>query len=215
MRVKICGVRTRAEAAVAAEAGASFVGLVFFAASPRSVTLGDARWIAHGVPDGLVRVALTVDAEDAELEAIITSVPVDMLQLHGHETPDRVADVRARFGLPVVKAVGVSREADLAGLALHGEVADLLLVDARPPTGAALPGGNGLAFDWRLVRGRRWQVPWMLAGGLTPENVRDAVRLTGAEAVDVSSGVEQAPGRKDPQRIRAFVEAAISAERAA
>jgi phosphoribosylanthranilate isomerase len=131
-----------------------------------------------------------------------------MLQLHGHETPERVAAVKARYGLPVMKAIGVAGEADLAGLMEMSLAADQLLIDAKPAAGAALPGGNGLAFDWRLLVGRKWLKPWMLAGGLTPENVAEAIRLTGARQVDVSSGVESAPGVKDPGKIAAFVEAA-------
>jgi phosphoribosylanthranilate isomerase len=131
-----------------------------------------------------------------------------MLQLHGHEPPDRVASLRSRHGLPVMKAVGVATADDLPALDAYAAVADQLLVDAKPAPGAALPGGNGVAFDWRLIAGRRWPVPWMLAGGLTPANVAEAVRLTGARQVDVSSGVEAAPGVKDADLIRAFVAAA-------
>ena len=211
MRVKICGLRSRAEAAAATAAGASYIGLVRFPPSPRHLTLSDARWVAESVPVGIVRVALTVDASDAALEELVEAVPVDMLQLHGRETPERVAEVRERFGRPVMKAIGVSVEADLAQIDGYMRVADQLLIDARPPRGAERPGGNGLTFDWRLIRGRRWRRPWMLAGGLTPDNVAEAVRLTGAEQVDVSSGVECRPGFKDPQRVRAFVRAAISA----
>jgi phosphoribosylanthranilate isomerase len=156
-------------------------------------------------------VALTVDATDADLDAILDRVPIDMLQLHGHEPPDRVAQLRTRHGLPVMKAVGVATEVDLADLDIYAQVADQILVDAKPVPGAVLPGGNGVAFDWRLISGRRWPVPWMLAGGLTPENVADAVRLTGARQVDVSSGVESFPGVKDPARIAAFLRAAGSA----
>jgi phosphoribosylanthranilate isomerase len=130
-----------------------------------------------------------------------------MIQLHGDEPPARVSEVRTRFGLPVIKAVGVASAMDLPALDDFGRVADMLLVDAKPPRGAVLPGGNGLAFDWRLIAGRRWPVPWMLAGGLTPDNAADAVRLTGARQVDVSSGVEQAPGVKDPARIVRFAQA--------
>lgn len=214
MRVKICGLRSRADAVAAVEAGAAYVGMVFFPPSPRHMTLADARWVSQVVPDHVVRVALTVDADDATLEAILEAVPFDMLQLHGRETSERVAEVRARFGRPVMKAVAIETGEDLAAIDSYGEVADQLLIDARPPRGAELPGGNGLAFDWRLIQGRRWPVPWMLAGGLTPENVGEAVRLTGAEQVDVSSGVEREPGQKDPARIRAFVEAARAAETA-
>jgi phosphoribosylanthranilate isomerase len=134
-----------------------------------------------------------------------------MLQLHGREPPERVAAVRARFGLPVMKAIGIAVAADLAQIDAYAPVADQLLIDARPSPGADRPGGNGLAFDWRLLEGRRWALPWMLAGGLTPENVAAAVELTGAGQVDVSSGVESAPGYKDPERVRAFVSAALAA----
>jgi phosphoribosylanthranilate isomerase len=208
IRVKICGLRTESDVAMVAAAGAAYAGFVFFAKSPRNLTIEAARRLALAAPDGLCKVALTVDADDAMLDALVEAVPLDMLQLHGHETPDRVAEVRARYGLPVMKAMGVADEGDLAGLIEMSLVADQLLIDAKPPRGADLPGGNGLAFDWRLLVGRKWLKPWMLAGGLTPENVTEAVRLTGARQVDVSSGVESAPGVKDHGRIRAFVEAA-------
>jgi phosphoribosylanthranilate isomerase len=146
-----------------------------------------------------------VDPTDAGLDAILSEVPIDMLQLHGHETPARVTDVRARYGLPVMKALGVADAADLAQIDTYGAVADQLLIDAKPPRGADLPGGNGLSFDWRLIAGRDWPRPWMLAGGLTPDNVAQAIALTGAQQVDVSSGVEAAPGQKDPARIAAFI----------
>lgn len=207
-RVKICGLRTEADVAVAAEAGATYVGFVFFARSPRHLTIDAARALALSVPAGVAKVALTVDADDAALDAICDVVPLDMLQLHGHESPERVAEVRSRYGLPVMKAVGMSAPEDLAALEMYQTVADQILVDAKPPMGAALPGGNGLAFDWRLLLGRAWRRPWMLAGGLTPENVGLAVRSTNARQVDVSSGVESAPGVKDPALIRAFVAAA-------
>jgi phosphoribosylanthranilate isomerase len=208
VRVKICGLRTAADVAAVARSGAGYAGFVFFPKSPRHLTLTEARVLAVDAPEGLCKVALTVDADDAALDALIEAVPLDMLQLHGAESPARVAAVRARYGLPVMKAVGVADEGDLADLLDYSLVADQLLIDAKPPKGAVLPGGNGLAFDWRLVAQRRWLRPWMLAGGLTPENVADAVRLTGARQVDVSSGVERAPGFKDADRIAAFVAAA-------
>ena len=211
VRVKICGLRRSDEVAAAAAAGAAYVGFVFFPPSPRAVSTAEARAAALAAPPGLARVGLTVDATDAELEAILAEVPLDILQLHGRETPERVAGLRARFGLPVMKAVGVTSAEDLPALCRHGRVADMLLVDAKPPPGAVLPGGNGLAFDWRLIAGRRWPVPWMLAGGLTTQNVAEAIRLTGARLVDVSSGVEAAPGVKDPARIAAFIAAASAA----
>lgn len=208
VKVKICGLSRPEDVAAVAGAGAAYAGFVFFARSPRNLTLDDARALALEAPVGLAKVALTVDADDMLLDRITEAVPLDMLQLHGSESPGRVAEIKARYGLPVMKAVGVAGQEDLAALAGYEEVADQILVDAKPLKGAALPGGNGLAFDWRLIAGRKWARPWMLAGGLTPGNVAEAVRLTGARQVDVSSGVERAPGMKDAGLIRAFVEAA-------
>ncbi|MGY6632722.1 MAG: phosphoribosylanthranilate isomerase [Alkalilacustris sp.] len=207
-QVKICGLRSPGDVAAAAEAGAAYVGLVFFDRSPRHVDLPTARAAALAAPVGVVKVGLFVDPTDAELDAVLGVVPLDMVQLHGHETPGRVSEVRRRSGLPVMKAVGISGARDLETLVAHGQVADQLLVDAKPGPGATLPGGNGLAFDWTLLQGRRWPVPWMLAGGLTADNVAEAVRLTGARQLDVSSGVERAPGVKDPALMAAFIEAA-------
>lgn len=211
VQVKICGLRSRAEAMHAAASGATYGGLVFFPRSPRNLTLSDARWVGEGMPEGLVRVALTVDADDATLDAILGAVRIDMLQLHGRETPERVVELRQRYRIGVMKAVGVADEGDLAVIGDYARVADQILIDARPPRDAERPGGNGLRFDWRLIAGRRWPVPWMLAGGLTPDNVGEAVRLTGATQVDVSSGVEMAPGYKDPAKVAAFVAAALAA----
>lgn len=208
IRVKICGLRTEADVAAVAAAGAAYAGFVFFAKSPRHLTVEAARGLALAAPEGLAKVALTVDATDAVLDAIVEAMPLDMLQLHGRETPERVAEVRARYGLPVMKAVGVADEGDLPAIMDYALVADQLLIDAKPPKSSPLPGGNGLSFDWRLVAQRRWLRPWMLAGGLTPENVAEAVRLTNARQVDVSSGVESAPGVKDHAKIAAFVTAA-------
>lgn len=208
VRVKICGLRTEADVAAAAAAGAGYIGLNFFPKSPRFVALDAARALALAAPVGLCKVALTVDADDATLDAIVEAMPLDMLQLHGHETPERVTVLRARYGLPVMKVIGVVDEGDLAGLMEHSLAADQIMIDAKAPKGAILPGGNGVPFDWRLLVGRKWLRPWMLAGGLTPENVAQAVRLTGARQVDVSSGVESSPGVKDHGRIAAFVEAA-------
>ena len=208
VRVKICGLTRPEHVRAAAEAGAAYVGFVFFPKSPRHLEIPQARDLALEAPFGLAKVALSVDATDAELDAIVKAVPLDMLQLHGQESPARVADLRARYGLPVMKALGVAEAADLDRIPAYEAVADQLLIDAKAPKGAALPGGNGLAFDWRLIAGRAWERPWMLAGGLTPENVAEAVRLTGAAQVDVSSGVESAPGEKDPARVAAFIGAA-------
>ena len=208
VRVKICGLRTPEDVASVAAAGAAYAGLVFFEKSPRHLTIPTARELALEAPIGLAKVALTVNADDAFLDQLIEAVPLDILQLHGKETPERVAQIRARYGLPVMKAVGVASEEDLPALSDYAQVSDMLLVDAKAPKDAALPGGNGLTFDWRLLAGRKWTLPWMLAGGLTPQNVHEAVRLTGATQVDVSSGVESAPGVKDPARVKAFVNAA-------
>ncbi|MEN8891669.1 MAG: phosphoribosylanthranilate isomerase [Planktotalea arctica] len=206
--VKICGLSTPADVHAAASGGASYVGFVFFAKSPRNVSIDTARELALDVPLGVAKVALVVNASDEELDAITAAVPLDILQLHGSETPARVAEVKARYGLPVMKAVGVADADDLPALESYAAVADQLLIDAKPPKGAELPGGNGLAFDWRLIAGRDFGVPWMLAGGLTPDNGARAVLMTGARQVDVSSGVESAPGVKDTALIHAFVRGA-------
>jgi len=208
VRVKICGLKDRTHVDVAAQAGASYVGLVFFPKSPRCVSIDAARALALEVPMGVAKVALVVDADNATLDAITDAVPLDMLQLHGHESPARVREVQSRYGLPVMKAVGIADRADLITLQDYWQVADQILVDAKPPKDAVLPGGNGLSFDWTLLSERRWPCPWMLAGGLTPDTVAEAIRLTHARQVDVSSGVESAPGVKDSDLIRAFVAAA-------
>lgn len=206
LRVKICGVRDRS-ALDAAARGAAYVGFVFFTKSPRNLAWDEgASLMTHAAPS-LCKVALVVDPDDAMLDRL-GALPVDMIQLHGRESPARVAEIRARLGLPVMKAVGLSGPDDLAAIAAHEGVADQLLVDAKPAAGAAVPGGTGVTFDWRLIAGRRWPRPWMLAGGLTPDNVAEAARITGAAQIDVSSGVERAPGVKDPDRIAAFLAAA-------
>ena len=209
IRVKICGLCRPEDVTAVADAGASYGGFVFFSKSPRNVSIAQARDLALGAPVGLAKVALVVNADDAMLDAITAEVPLDMLQLHGSESPARVAEVKARYGLPVMKAVGVGGPEDLAAIDVYAEVADQLLIDAKPPKGADLPGGNGLAFDWQLLAGRKyWSVPWMLAGGLTPDNAAEAVLRTGTRQLDVSSGVESAPGVKDAAQIAAFVAAA-------
>ena len=211
MHVKICGLKTPESVAAAVVAGASYLGFVFFPKSPRHLTYRQAAELAATVPDDVIKVALTVNADDEALAKMLGEVPVDMLQLHGSETPKRVAYIRERFGLPVMKAVGVADASDLPQLVEYAKVADQLLVDAKPPKGSPLPGGNALAFDWRLIADLEWPTPWMLAGGLTPDNVAEAMRLTGATMVDVSSGVESAPGVKDLDKIAAFVKAAKGA----
>jgi phosphoribosylanthranilate isomerase len=208
VNVKICGLRRPADVAAAVQAGARYVGLVFFEKSPRHVSVAEAASLALEVPEGICKVALTVNATDAFLDEMLGAVAIDMLQLHGSESPARVTEVKARYGLPVMKAVGVSGPQDLPVLDAYMQVADQILVDAKPPKGAELPGGNGLAFDWRLIAGRRWPVPWMLAGGLTAANVAAAIRMTGARQIDVSSGVEGDVGVKDAGLIAAFCLAA-------
>ena len=208
MRVKICGLNSRIAVEAAVQSGAAYCGFVFFPKSPRNLTIPQAIDLAALVPPGLAKVALTVDASDFTLAQILESVALDMLQLHGSESPDRVAQVKAKFGLPVIKAISIASEADLSAIAEYSRIADQLLIDAKPAPGAELPGGNGVPFDWKLIAGRRWAAPWMLAGGLTAGNVREAVRLTGANQVDVSSGVETAPGVKNVEKIAAFVKAA-------
>ncbi|MCH8465667.1 MAG: phosphoribosylanthranilate isomerase [Roseinatronobacter sp.] len=215
VQVKICGVTSAAAVAGAVRAGARYLGFNFYPPSPRCLTPETARGLMLDVPEGVAKVALVVDPTDEALGALLRDLPVDFVQLHGHESPARVAEIRARFGLPIIKAVGIAEADDLNVLDRFLPVCDQILVDAKPAKGAALPGGNGLAFDWRLLQGRDWQRPWLLAGGLTADNVAAAIRLTGARQVDVSSGVESAPGIKDPAAMHAFVAAAQSDEGAA
>lgn len=207
-RVKICGLTRLADLDAVVVAGAAYVGFNFFPKSPRFLATAQARTLSLAAPPGLARVGLFVDAEDVQIDAVLAEAPLDMLQLHGRESPERMAHLRARHGLPLIKAVGVADPADLPALVDYGRVADMLLVDAKPPKDAVLPGGNGLAFDWRLIAGRRWPCPWMLAGGLDAGNVAEAIALTGARQVDVASGVESAPGVKDAAKIAAFCAAA-------
>ena len=204
--VKICGLRSHAQIDAAIQAGASYIGLNFFAKSPRSVTIEEAAPLAAAMPAGVAKVALVVDADDAMLDALAEKVAIDILQLHGSETPARVTEVKARYGLPVMKVVGLADASDLIKLDAHLSVADMILVDAKAPKDAVLPGGNGVTFDWTLLEGRRWPIPWMLAGGLNPSNVAEAIRLTRANQVEVASGVGTSPGVKDPQLMKQFCE---------
>ncbi len=205
--MKICGLSTADTLSAAVESGAAYVGFVFFPPSPRSLELSVARALALDVPPGVAKVALTVDADDAFIDSLTEAVPLDMLQLHGSETPQRAREIRDRARLPVMKAIGISDADDVARIDLYEKAVDQILVDARPPKDGKLPGGNGLLFDWTLIADRRWTVPWMLAGGLTHENVAEAVALTGARQVDVSSGVESEPGVKDTDLVRRFLDA--------
>jgi phosphoribosylanthranilate isomerase len=204
---KICGISTADALAAAAAGGARWVGLVFFPKSPRAVTPEQAAGLVAGLGPEPQTVALLVDPDDALVERVVRACRPAMLQLHGEESPRRVAQIRERWNVPVMKAIKVARADDLAPVASYEPVADWLLFDAKAPKSMAnaLPGGNALSFDWRLLAGRRWQRPWMLSGGLKAENLKEAVEISGAAAVDVSSGVEDAPGAKNPQKIRDFL----------
>ncbi|MCZ7643226.1 MAG: phosphoribosylanthranilate isomerase [Pseudorhodoplanes sp.] len=206
--VKICGLKTPEALGASLAAGADMVGFVFFPPSPRNIGYEAARSLGAQAQDRAVKVALTVDADDATFERIVESLKPGLLQLHGHETPERVAVVRSRFGLPVMKALPIAERADLSPIHLYEKVADRLLFDARPPRGATRPGGLGRSFDWTLLKGLDPAVPFMLSGGLDAGNVAEALAITGAPGVDVSSGVERGPGEKDPAKIHAFVRAA-------
>lgn len=207
MDAKVCGLTDALNVQAAVDGGARYIGLNFVKKSPRYVTIDEARDLALAIPPAVCKVALVVDADDAELDAITDRVPVDMLQLHGEETPERVTEIKARYGLPVMKVIGVAEASDLDAIPVYAQVADQLLIDTKPPKGAEIPGGNGIAFDWRLLEGRRWAVPWMLAGGLNADNVVEAARLTGARQVDASSSLESARGVKDPGLIAGFLKA--------
>jgi len=208
LKVKICGLATREALDVAVEAGAHYTGFVFFPPSPRSLNPVQAASLTEAVPPSVDRVGLFVDADDDYLGDVLSRVPLDMVQLHGSEPPERIDAIKARWGKSVMKAVPVARAEDLAQIRRYEGVADWLLFDARPPAGADRPGGNAQSFDWSLLQGLNLSLPWMLAGGINSENVAEAVRLSGASAVDVSSGVEDSPGIKSPEKIRAFLKTA-------
>lgn len=205
VQAKICGLNDAAGVDAAAQGGAAFIGFVFFPRSPRAVTPEAAAALIARAPKGIVRVGLIVDADDATIRKIVDVAKIDMLQLHGGETPERVAEVKAAFKLPVMKALPVATAADVDGAAAYEDAADRLMFDARPPKDATRPGGNAQSFDWSLLKGRRFKRPWVLAGGLDAANVANAVATSGANTVDVSSGVEDAPGRKNPEKILEFL----------
>lgn len=212
LEVKICGLNDAASVNAALKGGARFIGFNFYRPSPRSVSPQVAAELARLAAGRTECVGLFVDPDDETLNAITRAVPLDMIQLHGDETPARVADIRERYGRPVMKVLKVSTPDDLEAVDRYLPMADRILFDAKPPRGMknALPGGNAVAFDWRMLAGRKWQRPWMLAGGIDPDNLKEAVEISGARAVDVASGVESAPGRKDPERIIRFLERARS-----
>jgi phosphoribosylanthranilate isomerase len=210
VQVKICGLSDEANLLTALDAGADLVGFVFFPPSPRFVEFARAAALAQIAKGRATRVGLVVDADDAAIDAIVSRVELDMLQLHGKESPERLCEITARFGLRAMKALGVADAADLALAPAYADSADMLLLDAKPPRGADRPGGNGVAFDWSLPNALAWTKPWLLSGGLDADNVAEAIRQSGAPGVDVSSGVERARGMKDPDKIKAFVRAAKS-----
>lgn len=210
IQAKICGLNTADTLAAALDGSADWVGLMFFPPSPRYVNLALAKALSAQAAGRAQRVGVFVAPDNALLQETLAVVPLDVIQLHGKEPPARVAEVKALTGLPVWKAVSISEQADVEHAAAYFETADRLLFDAKPPKGSVLPGGNAVSFDWRLLTGTEWPLPWLLSGGLQPGNLAEAVRLTGAAAVDVSSGVESAPGTKDPARIRAFLDAAAA-----
>jgi len=208
---KICGLSSEAAVAAAVEGGAAYLGFVFYPPSPRAVSPARAAALCAAVPAGVRRVGMFVDAADEAIRAVLDVAPLDILQFHGHEGPERVAAAKARFHIAVMKAIAVAAPEDVRAAAVYEEVADLLLFDAKPPRRAdALPGGNGLTFDWQLIAGHEWRRPWILSGGLTAESLAEAVRISGTAAVDVSSGVEHRPGDKDPAKIRQFLKVARS-----
>ena len=208
VKVKICGLTDEAGLEAAVAAGADLVGVVFFPPSPRNLTVARAAELLQFLPRDIQKVGLFVEPEDALLDQVMNNLRLDWFQFHGGETPERVEAVRQEYGMPVIKALPVAGPADLDAASAYAEAADWLLFDAKPPAGAGRPGGNAASFDWSMLKGRRWPVPWMLAGGLTPANVADAIAASGAKAVDVSSGVESAPGVKDAALIGEFIERA-------
>lgn len=211
MDIKICGLSTADTLAAALDAGATHIGFIFFPKSPRNIAVADAGALRRAARGRAKAVAVTVDADDATLDAIVVGVAPDMLQLHGKETPERVAEVKARYGLPVIKAFSVSTKADLERAPAFAGIADRLLFDAKPPAGSDLPGGNGVSFDWRLLQDLDDGIDYMLSGGLNAANIADAIRLANPPGIDVSSGVESAPGVKDTALIDDFFRAVHAA----
>jgi phosphoribosylanthranilate isomerase len=210
--IKICGLNTPTALDAALDGGADLVGFVFFQHSPRHIGFEAARMLGERVQGRARKVAVSVDANDELLKKCIAALKPDLLQLHGRESPERVAVIRSRFGLPVVKALPITERADLSSVHYYGKVADLLMFDARAPREASRPGGHGKAFDWHLLENLALHVPFMLSGGLDAGNVEEALRITRADGLDVSSGVEHAPGEKDADKIRAFIRAARGAD---
>ncbi|MCO5063815.1 MAG: phosphoribosylanthranilate isomerase [Rhizobiaceae bacterium] len=212
MDIKICGLKTEEIVAAALDGGASHVGFIFFPKSPRYVDPAEAGRLRKAARGRALAVAVTVDADDATLDAIVSAMQPDLLQLHGKETPQRLAELKQRYGLPAMKALAVSTAADLERLTPFYGIADRFLLDAKPPAGSQLPGGNGVAFDWRLLAGLPRDTDYLLSGGINAANVADALRMATPRGLDISSGVETAPGKKDPALISAFFRAVRQAQ---
>ena len=206
LKVKICGITKLEDLITASNSGAAYAGFVFHNSSPRNISLNEAAELAYESPIGMCKVALVVDPLDSELESILNSVPIDMIQLHGQESPERVYEIKKLTNLPLMKAIGVRSKKDLKCIDDYSLVSDQLLIDSKAIDNSGLPGGNGLVFDWNILKGFRWLKPWMLAGGLDSQNVIAAIKITGAEQIDVSSGVESSPGRKSEKKIKTFLE---------
>lgn len=207
VKIKICGLSTPEAIKAAVQAGASHIGFVFFEKSPRNVTAQQVADLATPIPDGVIKTGVFVNPDDDMLQHVLRLAPLDLIQLHGAESPERVVEVKARFGLPVMKAIAIAGPEDIDRAKRYDTVADMLLFDAKAPTDldGALPGGNGLSFDWQLIRDTDWQIPWMLSGGLDQDNVAEALTISGADYVDVSSGIETSPGHKSLEKINAFI----------
>jgi len=207
VRVKICGITNTSDMDASIKYGAYYAGLMFFDKSPRFVNLNLARKLSLHAGDKIKKVAVTVDLDNQKLDEIVKKIPLDFIQLHGNEAPKRVQEIKTRYKIPVIKAIGISEANDLNFISLFKNVADQLLIDAKSPSSSILPGGNGLNFDWKLLKDFNFQCPWLLAGGLTSENAAEAIALTGATQLDLSSGVEKAPGLKDNKKISLFMSA--------
>ncbi len=212
VQAKICGINTPDALQAAIDGGTSYIGLVFYPPSPRAVTGIEAATLAAMVPDSVKKVGLFVDIEDDLLNSILNQVPLDMLQLHGKEPPERIAAIKNATGLPAMKAIHIEKAEDFSNIDHYRDIADQILFDAKAPKDLknALPGGNAISFDWSLFANHPWQDNWMLSGGLNADNIAEAVRISGARAVDVSSGVESAPGRKDSKLITEFLETVLA-----
>ena len=207
VRVKICGITNTSDMDASIKYGIHYAGLMFFEKSPRFVHLNHARKLSLHAGSKIKKVAVTVNFDNEKLDEIVKTVPLDFIQLHGNETPKRVQEIKTRYKLPVIKALGISEPHDLDFIWLFKDVADQLLIDAKPSSSSILPGGNGVNFDWKLLKDFTFQCPWLLAGGLTSDNAAEAIALTGANQLDLSSGVEKTPGLKDDKKISLFMSA--------